>query len=921
MPPSPPLATYRLQLTHRFTFHDAAELVPYLATLGISHVYVSPFLQARAGSNHGYDVIDYAALNPELGGAAGFARFSAALARADMGLILDFVPNHMAIHGDDNRWWLDVLEYGTGSPYASFFDIDWKRLRYRAKDLILLPLLGRPYGDALADGDIALNFDADEGAFSAWYFEHRLPIAPRSYGEILRKVVSQAEASKGQIRKQLLELARRPVSSHEDACGLKRALATIPGAAVLIQQGLRAYRAKPNDGTAAATLHRLLERQHYRLGHWRLAATDINYRRFFDIDGLAGVRVEHPPAFVAIHKLVLRLVGEDQLHGLRLDHIDGLWDPYGYCDGLQRAIRAARPTRSDPFYTIIEKILEPDESLPSFPGIAGTTGYEWLNIITRALIDPEGSSSLAQTWRDFSGETRGFDDILVDAKRYVLRHLLASEFSALAAALARIAAGHRSTRDFAPDRLGAALEVFVLHFPVYRTYVTTSRASAADRSVIAHAIDAARRHWRGPDQGIFDFLHGVLTLDVIAPGHRTHSSRRVLQFVGKLQQFTGPVMAKSLEDTAFYRDHAVLALNEVGGRPDAPALSVDDFHARLRHRVTNFPHGLTATATHDTKRGEDARARLLALTELPHDWASHVENWRRINSGLIAHVGGVRVPSGAHEYLFYQALLGAWPAQTAGTGFVERVKAFMRKAAREGKQQTNWLDPDDGYERGLEDFIEASLNSARSKPFLDSLAEFAERVALLGALTSLSQLTLKLTMPGIPDIYQGTEFWDFSFVDPDNRRPIDFAARAATIKKLSGLRDWHLLVDTWKNGAIKLALLHHLLEIRGRFQHVFDAGDYRSVPIDGKSRDHVIAFARRARGDAVIVAVGRLFAPLTDSGRRWPCAMDWHGEIGWQGYRDIELLGPVRDRQPGADLNLPALFDVIPITILRAKTA
>jgi (1->4)-alpha-D-glucan 1-alpha-D-glucosylmutase len=919
MPPTLPLATYRLQLTHRFTFDNGAELVPYLAALGVSHVYASPFLQARAGSNHGYDVIDYAALSPELGGEAGFARFNAALARAGMGLILDFVPNHMAIHGADNRWWLDVLECGPRSPYAPFFDIDWKRLSYRAKDAVLLPLLGRPYGEALASGDIALDFDGDEGTFSAWYFEHRLPIAPHTYGEILRKVVSRRGASRGQIGKQLLDLARRLVSSREDACELKRALATIPGAAELIQQGLQAYRPQPCNNTAAAVLHRLLERQHYRLGHWRLAATDINYRRFFDIDGLAGVRVEHPPTFAAIHKLVLRLVGEDQLHGLRLDHIDGLLDPYAYFDGLQRAIRLARPTRPESVYTVIEKILAPDESLPSFPGVAGTTGYEWLNVIARVLIDSEGSASLAQTWRDFTGETCSFDDILIDAKRYVLGHLLASEFSVLAAALARIAAGHRSTRDFAADRLRATLEVFVLHFPVYRTYVTRTRASAADRAVIAHTIDAARRHWRGLDQGIFDFLQDVLTLEVIAPGHRTHSSRRTLQFVGKLQQFTGPTMAKSLEDTAFYRDHSVLALNEVGGRPDSPALSVDDFHARLRNRA-NFPHGLTATATHDTKRGEDARARLLALTELSHDWALQVENWRRINSGLIANVGGIRVPSGAHEYLFYQALLGAWPIQTVGAGFIERVQAFMRKAAREGKQQTSWLDPNADYERGLEDFIGAVLDPARSKLFLDSLAEFAERISLLGALNSLSQLTLKLTMPGIPDIYQGTEFWDLSFVDPDNRRPIDFAARAETIKQISSLRDWHLLVDTWKNGAIKLALLHHLLEIRGRFRYLFDAGDYRPVPINGKSRDHVIAFARCARGDALIVAVGRLFAPLTDSGRRWPRATDWRGEIVWQGYQDIELLGPVRDRQPGAALDLSALFDVIPIAILRAKT-
>jgi (1->4)-alpha-D-glucan 1-alpha-D-glucosylmutase len=918
MPPSLPIAAYRLQLTPQFTFDGAAAIVPYLAALGVSHVYASPFLRARRGSSHGYDVVDHSMFNPELGGQAGFGRLSDALARANIGLILDFVPNHMAVNGADNRWWLDVLEWGPRSPYAAFFDIDWKRLRYRARDSILLPILGRPYGQALAAGEVALEFDADEGTFSAWYFDHRLPIAPRCYAEILQKAVARTDTSGEAARQHLLDVARQPFSSREDARALKRMLAANAAGAELIRNGLAAYRVDGRDPRATATLHCLLERQHYRIAHWRLAATQINYRRFFDISDLAGLRVEHAQTFDAIHELVLRLVSQGRLHGLRLDHIDGLWDPHAYCEQLQRAIELARPGRSVPFYTVVEKILEPGEPLPAFPGVAGTTGYEWLNVIARVLIDGNGLALLAQTWRSFTGEDQSFDDTLLDSKHYVLTHLLASEFAALADILVRIAAGHRSTRDFAPGRARTALELVVLHFPVYRTYVAASRVTAPDLTVIARTIDAARRNWRGTDEGIFDFLRAVLTLEAIAPGRSTYSSSRVLRFVGKFQQFTGPMMAKSLEDTAFYRNCAVLALNEVGGRPDAGALSVDDFHARLALRAGS-PHGMTTTATHDTKRGEDARARLLALSELAHDWAASVEQWRKINADMIAPIDGIRIPSSAHEYLFYQALSSARSPERAEPGFVERIQAFMRKAAREGKQQTSWIDPNDDYERGLEKFVAAALDPARSQSFLEKLDEFSNRIALLGALNSMSQMTLKLMLPGVPDVYQGTELWDLSFVDPDNRRSVDFRLRADVLKQIRGARDWHAIAKRWGDGAIKLALLDRLLQIRRRFQKLFETGDYRPISVTGVSRDHVIAFERCSGDDAIIVAVGRLFASLTDGGRRLPRGSDWQGEIVTHGYAKIELLGPTVAAKLGTRFELSALFGVIPVAILHAR--
>ena len=915
MPSSLPLATYRLQLTSKFTFDDAAAVVPYLAELGISHVYASPFMWARAGSAHGYDVINHAALNPDLGGEDGFARLSQALAHANLGLILDFVPNHMAVHGADNAWWLDVLEWGRGSPYAPFFDIDWARIPYRPQPGVLLPLLGRPYAEALAAGEIDLRFDPQDGSFSAWYFDHRLPIAPQCYAGILRRIAGCVQSRDATLAAALRMLARQRIDTPEAGRALKSALAQRSGAADLIQSGLQAYRPDPKQPGAPATLHRLLERQNYRLAHWQLASSDINYRRFFDINNLAALRVEYLTAFEAIHPLVLRLIGDGRLHGLRLDHIDGLWDPDQYCGRLQDAIARARPGRSEPFYTVVEKILEPDEALPPFPGIAGTTGYEWLNAISRVLIDRQGLEPLTQTWRGFTGERRPFAAILIEAKRYVIGNLLASEFMTLAQLLARIAAGHHSTRDFAPPRLRNALEAFVLQFPIYRTYIAADRVSAADRHIIAETIATTRG--QGPqDQEVFAFLQSLLTLDLIAPGRRTHSRRRVLQFVGKLQQLTGPLMAKSLEDTAFYRDQAILALNEVGGRPDAGALSPTQFHDAMAERASSWPHGLTATATHDTKRGEDARMRLLALSELAPDWAAAALEWHRLNDSLARSACGSRAPSRAHEYLFYEALLGSWPSGKIDATFIERIQAFMLKAAREGKQQTSWLSPNPEYERALHAFIAGALEPDTA--FLAAAMPLADRTARLGALNSLSQLTLKAMMPGVPDFYQGSEFWDLSLVDPDNRRPIDFAARARALAQVEIVVDWEKLAQSWQDGAIKFALTRQLLHIRQQHQQLFEAGGHRPVLVNGPHQDHVIAFARIHAGNAIIVAVGRRFAQLTDGGRRWPRASDWNAELDLDGFHQIEMLEPTSAPARFDRGHLSTLFATVPVAILRA---
>ncbi len=779
MPPGIPIATYRLQLSAAFTFEDATKLVPYLKALGISHLYASPFLKARAGSTHGYDIIDHNEINPEFGGEAGFARLSAALTEADIGLILDFVPNHMGVGYADNGWWLDVLEWGGKSPYAAAFDIDWDLLPHRRGGGVLLPILGSPYGQALEHGEIELKYHAEEGSFSAWYYEHRLPIRPDRYGEMLRLIVNAASAGNEAAGRQLLELAARSRGagnpSHADAPAFKAALAAVAGGADVIARGIHVYRPSSGDPDSALPLHRLLERQHYRVAHWRLATSEINYRRFFDINRLAGLRVEDLDTFRRVHALVARLTADNRLQGLRLDHIDGLWDPIQYCRRLQQLIRAAQGGSRREFYVLVEKILAEGERMPALPGVAGTTGYEWLNVISRVLVAADALAPLERFRREVTDNPRPFRQILDRAKLRVLDNLLSSEFTVLVRLLARIAAGHYRTRDFTITRLYAALREFIVAFPVYRTYVTAAGPSPEDRATIERAVKAARAQWFGPDAEIFDFLRDVLTLDLIAPGRSGYSTARVRRFAFKVQQFTGPMMAKSLEDTAFYRYARLLALNEVGGDPDLPGLSPHEFHCRMRLRQEETPHGLIATATHDTKRGEDARMRVLAIAELPDDWMSAVTEWRRLNVRLVHDANGQRAPSGVLEYMIYQTLIGAWPLEGVGADFADRMETYAIKAAREGKVETSWINPDEPYEAGVKRFVRGILDPAQSAEFIASFDRLARRAALLGALNSLSQLTLKATMPGVPDFYQGTEFWDLSLVDPDNRRPVDFS--------------------------------------------------------------------------------------------------------------------------------------------------
>lgn len=867
-----PLATYRIQFTSAFGFDDAAKIVPYLKKLGVTHLYASPFMKARSGSTHGYDIVDHNQINPELGGEDAFNRLSATLKENDLGLILDFVPNHMGVHFADNAWWLDVLEWGLASPHAASFDIDWDTLPYRAKGGVLLPILGSSYGEALEKGEIELRYDPDQGSFSAWYFEHRLPITPERYSEVLRVIVSEADAATTPAGIEILELASRYVGlrrpSRLEAPAFKSALASNSDIRPIIERGLDAYRASRDRPSQTQTLHSLLERQHYKLAHWRLATSEINYRRFFDVNSLAGLRVEDQSTFDGIHRLVKRLVAEDKLQGLRLDHIDGLRDPAQYCQRLMRLVKEASGSDRRPFYLLIEKILGENEQLPQLAGVQGTTGYECLNVIMQVLLDGSGLETLDEIWRQASNVTPRLPPVLETSKRRVLETLLASEFTVLCRLLARIAGGHYSTRDFSADSLRQALELYVLHFPVYRTYMTSAGPNLADRELIGRTIEKARADWFGADEGIFDFLHDVFTQDLAKSGRSAPGKPRIRRFALKLQQFTGPMMAKSLEDTAFYRFHRLLALNEVGGDAAACELSVGAFHTVMRGRLKKSLHGMTTTATHDTKRGEDARTRLLALSELAGEWSGLVGRWKELNARHIVTVGEVRSPSLAFEYMLYQALIGAWPS-VLDSSFIERMKLYAIKAAREAKLETSWLNPNILYEDALEHFIQRILDASLSPDFLDSIQAFVRRTSLIGALNSLSQITLKAMVPGVPDFYQGTEFWDTSLVDPDNRRSVDFAARQTALAACEE-PDWDDLVQTWPDGRIKLTWTKALLALRSELPLVFTHGDYRPIAVSGTHKDHCIAFARCHGQQAVIVAVGKRFAEFTQQGRVWP---------------------------------------------------
>jgi (1->4)-alpha-D-glucan 1-alpha-D-glucosylmutase len=859
-------ATYRLQFHRQFTFRDATALVPYLSDLGISHIYASPIMEARPGSTHGYDIINHNRLNPEIGTEADFRALVEALHSHGMGLVLDFVPNHMGI-GSDNAWWLDVLEWGQSSPFAAYFDINWDPVRPDLKGRILLPVLGDHYGAILERGEIALRFDGAEGSFSAWYYDHRFPISPRSYS-VLLDAGGEPLAS---LAREFDAIGQNPaVGGRERAAELKQWLAERarePAVATALEAALRHFTGEPGHPQSFAALHDLLERQAYRIAYWRVAAEEINYRRFFNINELAGLRIELPELFEKTHRLVFSLLERGDVQGLRIDHIDGLFDPKAYCEQLQQRFGAA-------LYVVVEKILARYEILPPWP-IAGSTGYDFVNQVLALFVDPAGEAPMTRLYRRFAGREESYDDVLYACKNRITRVNLASEMNVLANEFHRLSMRDWRTRDFTLNGMLSALEEVMAAFPVYRTYVSREGVSQEDLRYIEWALAQAKKRWRVEDVSIFDFLEQVLTgrWAEHRPGADADEALRVAMH---FQQVSGPVMAKAAEDTAFYRYVRLIALNEVGGDPRRFGMSVAAFHHLTQDRARSWPRAIVTTATHDTKRGEDARMRLALLSEMPREWARRVTQWFRLNRSRRSDIDGEIVPGRDVEYLFYQSLFGAWPPGLAPDdrdgmkGLGDRLDAYMIKAVREGKQHSSWSNPNAAYEAALQRFVQSVLDATRANPFIVEFHGFVESLARLGAINSLSQLVVKLTVPGVPDIYQGGELWDFSLVDPDNRRPVDWRVRRALLPAIAGAAAADVTPD-WRDGREKLFVTRRLLELRRANPRLFAHGDYQPLEVEGERSSHLCAFARNLDGEVVVVAVPRLVHHLYRGG----CCADW----------------------------------------------
>ncbi len=907
-----PRSTYRLQLHAGFRFADAAGLVPYLAALGVSHVYASPYLKARAGSTHGYDIVDHNQLNPEIGTRADYAAFVAALRAHGMGHIVDFVPNHMGVGGDDNAWWLDLLAWGRESHYGDYFDIDWAPLRAELRGKVLLPFLSGQYGDILDAGD--LRWEYVEGGFALRYYEHRFPLAPPTYALVLEGAEPASLASFGPLFAALDNLPER-AAKREGAASLRRLLAeTEDASARALAARLDAQRTTP---AGKALLERVVEAQHWRPTSWKVAAEEINYRRFFDVNSLAAMRMENANCFGDAHCLLFELIANGDVDGVRLDHVDGLFDPIGYCALLRE--RAA--LLGHPMYLVIEKILAPGQELLARWRVDGTTGYEFMNAVTGLAVDGRNEPAFDRLYRRFTGDQTPFAEAAYDAKRFILINALAAERNVLAMRLDRIAQRDPHTRDFTLGALTRALVETIAAFPIYRTYVTGATVEPPDRLFIERAIETARRRDTTNEGSVYAFLRRVLLTEAGDDALR----EQYVDFAMRFQQLTSPVTAKGVEDTAFYRSLRLVALNEVGGDPGRFGTTAAQFHRQNVRRAAHHPHALLATATHDMKRGEDVRARLAVLSEIPDAWRAALARWSRANR---EHRGPV---SPLAEYLLYQTLVGAWPAELlageldpAGlNGFADRVAAYLLKAAREAKLRTSWTNPDPDYEAALERFVRALLDPRRSRRFIASMRAFAGDVAASAVTNGLAQVVLKTTAPGVPDTYQGTELWDLSLVDPDNRRPVDFARRAALLHELdaavAGPRERVAagLLASWHDGRIKLYVLASLLRHTAAAGWPADA--YTPLDAAGERAEHVVAFAR---GTALVV-VPRL--PRGLAGTAPPTGPVWGDTVlvlpegAAARYRDVltDRVVAAAEQEERRGLPLAEVLAVLPVAVLE----
>jgi len=949
-----PSSTYRLQLNQEFTFRQALGLVDYLHALGIGDCYLSPFLMAVEGSMHGYNITNPGRINPEIGTLEELRTFSDRLKQSGMGMIADVVPNHLAIARPANQWWWNVLENGPSSPFSRYFDINWHSSKRDLANKVLLPILGDQYGRVLEDRQITVHYES--GDLQARVYGQPLPLAPRSWGLVLEPAVNAARVDLGDNHGHVLELesiltalSHLPPPDETDAGKVherQREKEIIRKRLAALTESSRAILDRINrvievvNGVKGVPhsfdrLEELLARQSYRLAYWRVAGDEINYRRFFDVNELAAVRVEDPEVFQAMHALIFDLVRDGVVDGLRVDHSDGLLDPAEYFQRLQKACQAAR---NDPrsFYIVTEKILVGNEKLRPDWDIAGSTGYDFLGLMNGLFVDTARRAAFQHVYTAFTGPAIASEELVYTTKRLILQTSMSGELNALAGKLDKISEQHRWSRDFTLSSLRHVLRETIACFPIYRTYITARAVhpDAEDERHILTAVTRARVRNPSTDDSIFEFLQNILLLrDPESIDEAQRQERR--EFIMSFQQFTGPVMAKGLEDTAFYRQFPLASLNEVGGDPRQFGNPPAAFHARNLERLHSWPHALLASSTHDSKRSEDVRARINVLSEIPAEWYRAVRSWHAINRGRKTEIDGFPVPDTAVEYLFYQTLIGVWPLEEPAPGAVEeitaRLLAYMRKALREAKQHSSWINPNPPYEQAVERFIRAALDPAPENVFLRELTGFVDGIKRAGLWNSLSQVLLKAASPGVPDFYQGSEIWDFTLVDPDNRRPVDYDRRCRMLAELREMQNGDaqaLLADASDNladGRLKLYVTSRSLCFRKSHGDLMAEGGYIPLRATGDRQKHVVAFARTLGKRCAIAAAGRFFLEL---GAPKPVGKPAWGawdlllrrDCAHPAFRDVfsrKTIESVR-RNGKYVLPLAAVFGDLPVALLEA---
>ena len=939
-----PTATYRLQFNKQFRFGDARDLVPYLHQLGISDLYASPILKARKGSSHGYDVTDPTCLNPELGTIMDFDALVREIRNHKMGLLLDIVPNHM-VASPENPWWMDLMENGLCSPYAGFFDIDWSTFNNR----ILLPFLTRPYEEAVENQELTLTLE-NAGLF-VQYNGYRLPLDVKSYCLILsycldalEKTLSSSHPDYREIN-QLTEVAEQLPSvtnldpekaskQYRDRQALKESFLHIVKTSskpkTVLLQNITLFNGRKGEPKSFELMHNLLEQQVYQLAFWKTARKNLNYRRFFDISNFIGVRVEESQVFEATHSLISKLANESKVSGLRIDYIDGLNDPYQYLSRLQQSVVSETEEAGilPRFYVVVEKVLTHDEALPPEWPVFGTTGYDFANMVNALFVDSRRAQALDEIYFHFTGSQVLFDNIVYEKKRQIIEELFRGEVSALGQYLINLAHQDNLAANLSPEELTKTLIEVTACLPIYRTYVRTLKVSPRDQVYLERAMEGARRRNPDIDTIALNFLKRILALDF--PHYLPSEQKEAwLDFILRWQQLTGAIMAKGFEDTTLYCYNRLVSLNEVGGDPVSLGLSVDDFHHHILARMVHWPHTLNATSTHDTKRSEDVRTRINVLSEILEEWEKHLSRWRRWNEPKKQRVNGLPVPEPNMEILLYQTLIGAWPLyEKEVPEFKQRLKAYMIKSVREAKVFTDWLSPNLDYESALIAFLESILEIPNQNDFLEDFLRFEKRIAYYGALNSLAEVLLKINLPGLPDFYQGTELWDFSLVDPDNRRPVDFETRAKVLDKLTqqevqGQQSLvQQILSSWEDGRVKLYVTYKALNVRKSYSDLFQDGEYIPLQVVGQRQEHICAFARRRGRRCALVVIPRLLTKLVGVGVI-PVGQDVWGEDllllpNNASERWLNILTGENLKVSGAEKRLP-LFDILgkfPVALL-----